>query len=102
MENSEEVKKDQGQQLQVKVSDEILKGVYANMVQIGHTQEEFVLDFMNIFPPAGIITSRVVISPGHMKRVVLALQENLKRYEAQFGNIKATEAPDHKIGFRTE
>src|ERR1700728_1410530 len=92
----------QGGQMQVKVSDEILKGAYANMVQVGHTQEEFILDFMNLFPPTGVVTARVIVSPGHMKRIALALADNLKRYEEQFGSIKATQAPEHKIGFRTE
>jgi hypothetical protein len=94
--------KDQGQQIQVKVPDEILKGVYANMVQVGHSPEEFVLDFMNLFPPSGIITSRIIVSPSHMKRLVATLAENLKRYEDKFGSIKAAEVPQHKIGFRTE
>ena len=44
--------------MQVKATDEVLKGVYANMVQVGHTPEEFILDFMNMFPPTGIITSQ--------------------------------------------
>lgn len=90
------------QQLQVKVTDEILKGVYANMVQIGHTQEEFVLDFMNVFPPSGILNSRVVVSPSHMKRIAIALEDNLKKYEEQFGKIEASSAPNHRIGFKTE
>ncbi len=90
------------QQIQVKVTDEILKGVYANMVQVGHTQEEFILDFMNLFPPAGAVTARVIVSPGHMKRIAAAIAENLKRFEEQFGAIKPSEAPQHKIGFRTE
>ncbi|MDR3642308.1 MAG: DUF3467 domain-containing protein [Candidatus Doudnabacteria bacterium] len=94
--------KDQGQQIQVKISDEVLKGVYANMVQVGHGPEEFILDFMNIFPPSGIISARVILSPGHMKRVVAAMEENLKNYEKQFGQIKMSEQPEHKIGFRTE
>jgi len=91
-----------GQQLQVKVSDEMLKGVYANMLQIGHTQEEFVLDFMNVFPPTGTLNARVFVSPSHMKRIVAALEDNLKKYESQFGNISATETPQHTVGFRTE
>ena len=95
-------KDQQQQQLQVKVTDEVLKGVYANMVQVGHTPEEFILDFMNLFPPTGIITSRVILSPGHMKRIVAALADNLKRYEEQFGAVKASDIPEHKIGFRTE
>lgn len=92
----------QGQQLQVKVTDEILRGVYANMLQVAHTPEEFVLDFMNLLPPSGIVNARVILSPQHMKRIVAALQENLKRYESQFGEIRGgTDAVPH-IGFRTE
>ena len=91
------------QQLQVKMSDEVLKGVYANMVQVGHTPEEFILDFMNLFPPAGVVSARVIVSPGHIKRIAAALAENIKRYEEQFGTIKASEGPEHKnFGFRTE
>ena len=92
----------QGGQLQVKVSDENLKGAYANMVQIGHTAEEFILDFMNLVPPAGILVSRVIVSPSHAKRLAAALQENIKRYEGQFGTISLAVVPDRKIGFKTE
>lgn len=92
----------QQQQMQVKVTDEVLKGVYANMVQVGHTAEEFVLDFMSLFPPTGILTSRVIVSPGHVKRIAAALADNIKRYEEAFGNIKVSDTPEHKIGFRTE
>lgn len=91
-----------GGQIQVKVTDEVLKGVYANMLQVGHSAEEFILDFMNVYPPAGILTSRVVVSPAHMKRILAALQDNLKRYEDAFGTIEAGNAPAHKVGFRTE
>lgn len=91
-----------GQQLQVKISDEVLKGSYANMVQIGHTPEEFVLDFMNLIPPAGIVTARILLSPSHAKRVAEALADNIKKYEEQYGAIKASQAPGHNIGFRTE
>ena len=92
----------QQQQVQVKITDEILKGAYANMAQIGHTQEEFVIDFMNLLGGAGIVTSRVVVSPGHAKRLANALMENIKRYEEQFGKIQDTAAPSPKIGFQTE
>ena len=100
----------QGGQMQVKAGDETLKGVYANMVQVGHTPEEFILDFMNLFPPAGMLTARVIISPSHMKRISAALIDNLKRYEEQFGAIKSgvgqtppttTFSSDHKFGFDT-
>lgn len=89
-------------QMQVKISDETLKGAYANMVQVAHTPEEFVLDFMNLFPPAGSVVSRIFVSPAHMKRLVAAMQDNIKKYEEQFGAIKASEGPNHQFGFRTE
>ncbi len=89
-------------QIQVKVNDEVLKGTYANMVQISHGPEEFVLDFMNIFPPQGLIASRVIVSPGHMKRLVAAMQENIKRFEGQFGQIAESSNPQPSFGFRTE
>ena len=70
-------------------------------LQVGHTKEEFILDFMNLVPPQGIAVSRVFLSPGHMKRIVTALQDNLKKYEEQFGKIAQAEAPknEQKLGF---
>ncbi len=98
-----EQQQNQSKQMQVKVTDEILKGVYANMVQVGHTPEEFILDFMNLFPPTGVVTSRVILSPGHAKRIAAALLDNIKKYEKQFGEIKESKGPEgSEIGFRTE
>ena len=92
----------QGQNINIKISDDMLKGSYANMMLVQHTQEEFILDFMNIVAPNGIVTSRVITSPGHIKRIVAALAENLQRYESQFCAIKAAEAPTkQEIGFRS-
>ncbi len=90
------------QQIQIKATDEALKGLYANMAQVAHNSEEFVVDFMNVFPPAGNLVARVVLSPGHMKRLAAALADNIKKYEEQFGEIKSSNLPEHKIGFRTE
>lgn len=90
-------------QLQIKITDDILKGAYANAMQISHTQEEFILDFMNLSPQqgVGIVNSRMIISPGHLKRVIAAMQTNLKQYEDRFGQIKAADAPA-EIGFKSE
>lgn len=90
------------QQIQVKASDEVLRGVYSNMAQIGHTGEEFVLDFINAAPPVGSLVSRVILSPSHAKRLISALQDNIKNYEKQFGTISLAVVPDQKIGFKTE
>jgi hypothetical protein len=78
--------------LNVKISDEELKGRYSNLLRITHTREEFILDFINLAPPQGIVTSRIVTSPGHFKRIIRALVANLERYEESFGTIQ--EAPE--------
>ena len=76
----------------VKIDDEELKGRYSNLLRIAHTREEFILDFINLVPPQGIVTSRVVTSPGHLKRIVRALTATLERYEQVHGQVR--EAPD--------
>jgi len=89
------------QQIQLKANDEALKGHYANAAQISHTKEEFVIDFFLLRAPAGQLLSRIVVSPSHMKRLVAALADNLKRYEAQHGKVAEGEAPAEtsEIGF---
>jgi len=61
---------------------------------VSHTREEFFLDFINVLPPTAILSARVIISPGHMKRMIRALNDNVAKYEAQFGAIR--EAPEPK------
>lgn len=92
----------QQQQINIKIEDAVLKGAYANAMAVSHSKEEFVLDFMNIFPwqRAGIVTARVITSPGHMKRICKALEENLKKYEEKFGKIEVAKEPEG-VGFKT-
>jgi len=80
-------------QINIKISDELLAGKYSNMMQVAHTKEEFILDFFNVLPPQGIATARIITSPGHLKRIIIALQENLGKYEEQFGPVNAAEPP---------
>lgn len=89
-------------QIQVKMDDATLKGVYANMMQVAHNREEFVLDFMNVLPPTGVVNARIIVSPGHLKRIAQALNDNLKRYEEAFGEIKLADAPAESFGFASK
>ena len=60
------------------------------------------MDFMMIAPPMGAVTARVVMSPGHVKRVISALKENMKLYENQFGTIQEAQEPGKgPMGFQT-
>jgi len=85
-----------GEGFDVKISDEELRGRYSNLLRITHSREEFILDFINLLPPQGVVTARIVTSPGHMKRIIQALQTNLQRYEESFGVI--AEAPEPQGG----
>ena len=89
------------QHMQIKATDDVLKGIYANALQISHTQQEVVFDFLNIFPPQGQLVSRIITSPAHAKQIAAALMENLKKYEAQYGQVTAATSPSGDFGFST-
>jgi hypothetical protein len=86
-------------QIKINANDKVLAGKYANVAKITHTQEEFIMDFMSVFPPVGTLNSRMIMSPGHVKRMLSALQENVSRYEAKFGVIKEVQGGDTVNGF---
>ena len=92
----------QKKQIQIKASDEKLAGQYANMMQVSHTKEEFALDFVSLFPPSGQLVSRILVSPAHAKRIIAALEDNIKKYEAQFDKINAAADDKPAFGFKTE
>jgi hypothetical protein len=88
------------QEVQVVFPDSLKGGVYSNYMIVTHTKEEFVLDFIMVMPTGGSVTARVIISPGHMKRMITALQKNLRKYEDNFGTLtEAEEPPKPRIGF---
>lgn len=99
MEQKQSAQNEQSQQIQIKATDEKIKGDYSNVMQIMHTKEEFVMDFLNVFPPTGTLNSRIIVSPGHFKRMMRAMEENLKKYELTFGKLEESEAPN-SIGFK--
>lgn len=88
-------------QIEMKATDEELKGRYANALQVYSQGEEFFLDFLLIAPPTGQMVSRIVTSPGHMKRIAAAIDAQLKAYEQNFGQVDAAKAPEQGIGFKT-
>jgi len=93
---------DKPAQQEVKISfpENLRGGVYSNNMVITHTKEEFVFDFMMVTPPIGSVTARVILSPGHTKRMLSALKSNLDKYEARFGKVtEAAEPPKAQMGF---
>jgi len=83
----------QSKKLPVKMPESVISGVYANQMFVSHTREEFLMDFINLFPPEGVVNARVIVSPGHLKRMIRALTDNLQRYEATFGQVIEAQPP---------
>ena len=83
----------QQQEFQFSIPDEIAAGVYSNMVLVWHTAYEFTLDFSAIEPtesnrvPCRVV-SRVRIPPTVIFDLMRALNDNMAKYEATFGEIK--------------
>ena len=89
-------------QINIELSEEIAEGTYANLAMIAHSNSEFVVDFIRLMPgvPKAKVKSRIVITPEHARRLLVALEENIQKYEKTFGPIKQTEeAPKFPINF---
>lgn len=86
--------------LEIQLDEEVAQGVYANLAVVNHNENEFVLDFIFVQPqgPRAKVRSRIVTSPRHAKRLLAALEENLRRYEQAFGQVDAPVRPDPVVG----
>lgn len=79
-----------GMPLQMNLSPEVAPGVYSNLALISHSHSDFVFDFGAVLPglPKPEVRSRVIMAPEHAKRLLMALQENIYKYEQEFGKIE--------------
>ena len=76
--------------LQLELPQNVAQGEYANFAIITHSSSDFIIDFARVLPglPKAQVKSRVILAPEHAKRLLGALQENIVRYEREFGPIK--------------
>jgi hypothetical protein len=79
--------------LQIKVGEDTARGVYANLALVHNNDSEFVVDFVFAEPqrPSGHVVSRVVINPRTAKRLMLGMQEVVRRFEKRYGEIPVPE-----------
>ncbi|OGR85526.1 MAG: hypothetical protein A2901_03265 [Elusimicrobia bacterium RIFCSPLOWO2_01_FULL_54_10] len=100
--NDPNLPKPQGQ-IQIEIDEPTAQGTYSNLALITHSETEMILDFIFLQPqvPKAKVRSRIITSPAHAKKILLALEDNLKKYEARFGkiNIQTPLDGDNKIGF---
>ena len=84
-------------QLQIQLRPEMADGKYSNLAMIGHGPNEFLIDFIFAAPQAPVV-SRVIMSPENAKQLMFALTDNVKKYEAQFGEIQPRGGKNPGIG----
>ncbi len=92
-------------QITIELPEKESEGVYANRSNIIFSQSEFIIDFIKILPgmKKGKVVSRILMTPQNYKMLVKVLNDTMKKYEDQFGEIKVLEGGDsHSIGFKPE
>lgn len=75
-------------EIKLKINDNELKGLYANQIAIMHSKNDFVLDFISMFPPEAVVNARIITNPASLKMIYKAIGINLKKYEESFGEIE--------------
>jgi len=90
-----------GDKLNIELNEEIADGEYSNLAIISHSNSEFVLDFIKVMPgmPKAKVKSRILMTPQHAKRLMKALQDNLTKFESQFGGIEDAGSPSFPMNF---
>ena len=73
--------KNENNEMQIELTPEIAEGIYSNLAIISHSSSEFVVDFVRLMPG-------VPKAPEHAKRLMFAIEENILKYEKQFGPIR--------------
>ena len=83
------------QKLNINLSPEVAEGTYSNLAIVAHSSSEFVVDFVRMMPGQknANVQSRIIMTPENTKKLLFALQENVAKYEKQFGAIKLNGTP---------
>jgi hypothetical protein len=87
-------------QIQIEIDPVTANGSFVNMAMVNHTETEFTLDLIYVQPqaPKATVRARAITTPKHMKRLLLAIQDNVARYEARFGTIELGDTPHFPSG----
>jgi hypothetical protein len=88
-------------QLKVQIEQKEGEGIYSNLAMIAHSPSEFILDFARVMPglPQAKVMARIIMTPTHAKILKNALEENIKKFEGRFGEVKMHGAEHKKMGF---
>lgn len=91
----------QPNQLNIELNEDMAEGIYSNLAIITHSNAEFVVDFINVMPgsPKAKVRSRIILTPQHAKRLLKALNENVRKFEQVNGPIKDIEPVSIPMNF---
>ena len=94
-------------QIQIELPPDVAEGIYANFAVITHSPSEFVIDFARMVPgaPKAKVQGRIIMTPMNAKMLLRALDENIKKFEEKFGEVKTPDKPPRAkgpIGFVSE
>jgi len=89
------------QQLNVELGEKESEGIYSNLAFITHSPSEIIIDFARMMPgvPKAKVYARIVMTPAHARMLLNALEDNIKKFESQFGSIKLFGKEGKEIGF---
>ena len=78
-----------GKNIEIQLNEETAQGIYSNLSIINHTDAEFTVDFVYLQPnvPKGRVQSRIILTPQNAKRFLLAMEDNVRKYESKHGSI---------------
>jgi hypothetical protein len=82
-----------GTQINIELKEDVAQGIYSNLAVITHSSSEFIVDFIRLMPglPKADVKSRIILTPEHAKRLLMALKDNISKYESVHGPIKNAE-----------
>jgi hypothetical protein len=78
------------QKINIELDEKAGSGEYSNFVVVTHSPAEFIVDFTRILPglPKAKVHSRIIMAPPHIKSFMMALKDNISKFEKKYGEIK--------------
>ncbi len=91
---------DKEKEMSIELKQEVAKGTYSNLAIISHSKNEVIIDFATMLPGFSrpSVTDRIIMTPDNAKRLLMLLQDNIVRYEAQYGQIMTNDTKTFTMG----
>lgn len=86
-------------ELNIELNSDVAQGSYSNLAIITHSSSEFIIDFIRMLPgvPKAQVNNRIIMTAEHAKRLYLALQDNIAKFESQYGEIALHNEPINRV-----